>query len=953
MATIDEIKQQAAAVKNATQVGENTAERVGGALSGLAEIAKEQEDNIRKKANKAAVDAELAKKANTADVNSKFTEEKNRVDAELDKKFNKESIVQESGDAEDKVMSQKATTTAIADETTRAKAAEEAIIFDVSAHNDSATFESLSALLGDANLSTLIPTSVRHGGMSIRFIRSSDNKYVQYRLMSNTFSTTSTDWQGVDDYPTEGSSNLVKSGGVKFDIRENVGLNLQNFNAYDQGTIIEDATFLKQGDILNYTIIPSGTSAGIRLLNGSTTIETYGQVSGLAAGVPISGTIVVPANLTKIVAVWGNYTLNLVSEKINSELNSRIKGLKSDIVSICNNIEDTLQISTGSGQYKTIKYTPIPNKRIYLTVADENSIIIDYVNINFKGTGILLTKDIYTNREYSFDVPNGCTNIELYISSSSISKSGTLIVKIKEGYVNVNEKKIGHLENSVGNTAPALLLNGGNIFDKKKIILGYQINSYGVLRVNTAFNTTDFISIEPDSYLSVRYVPNLSLSAYYYNSQKEFISSDLIHTKVYSQIPSGARFIRFLFNSSIDANNIFVVNANIPLVNECIYKEEFSGSLSESSKLKSNLICSYGLGSNLFDSSNIYLNRNINISTQEIEYSNTRFVSDKIYVLPYHRYYSNSNALIYSSDNTIIGNINTGGSSTFAFMPSNASYIRLSANINDLSKIMFILVKDTDNNSPTYEAFRGGKYIPNDILNLPFIQKYCRDDKNSGFWTGKKLTIDGDSISHDSGLHAYWQYVLKNNLKMDIVGSSFVFEGQKCLIGTSGIGGSRIAVGTEGNNKQYCISLRYEELPSDADLIIIAGGTNDWAHSGVELGTMADRTNITFYGALHVLCLGLINRYPSKQIVFMTPIKRDTSLDSVNNLGLTLKQFADAIKEVCAYYGIPVCDMFSNCCMNPSIDAQRALYFADYTHPNLVGHKKMGDIVTGFISNLI
>jgi hypothetical protein len=38
MATIDEIKQQAAAVKNATQVGENTAERVGGALAGLADI---------------------------------------------------------------------------------------------------------------------------------------------------------------------------------------------------------------------------------------------------------------------------------------------------------------------------------------------------------------------------------------------------------------------------------------------------------------------------------------------------------------------------------------------------------------------------------------------------------------------------------------------------------------------------------------------------------------------------------------------------------------------------------------------------------------------------------------------------------------------------------------------------------------------------------------------------
>lgn len=91
-------------------------------------------------------------------------------------------------------------------------------IYDVSANNAGAVFKSLSALLGDTNLSSLIPNSVRRGGMTIRFIQgseqSSDNKYVQYRLMANTFSTTVTDWQGVDDGPTAGSENLVKSGGV-------------------------------------------------------------------------------------------------------------------------------------------------------------------------------------------------------------------------------------------------------------------------------------------------------------------------------------------------------------------------------------------------------------------------------------------------------------------------------------------------------------------------------------------------------------------------------------------------------------------------------------------------------------------------------------------------------------------------------------------------------------------
>ena len=93
-------------------------------------------------------------------------------------------------------------------------------VYDVSAKNPTAgpnnngKWESLSALLSDANLSTLIPTAWRKGGMSIKFVQSSDNKYVKYRCMAQSFTTDVTQWQGVDDEPTAGSDNLVKSGGV-------------------------------------------------------------------------------------------------------------------------------------------------------------------------------------------------------------------------------------------------------------------------------------------------------------------------------------------------------------------------------------------------------------------------------------------------------------------------------------------------------------------------------------------------------------------------------------------------------------------------------------------------------------------------------------------------------------------------------------------------------------------
>lgn len=80
---------------------------------------------------------------------------------------------------------------------------ESGIIYDVSANNDGAVFESLQALLSSSNLSTLIPTSVRHGGMSIRFIQSSDNKYEQFRCIANEFTTDVAKWQNVGNFLEE------------------------------------------------------------------------------------------------------------------------------------------------------------------------------------------------------------------------------------------------------------------------------------------------------------------------------------------------------------------------------------------------------------------------------------------------------------------------------------------------------------------------------------------------------------------------------------------------------------------------------------------------------------------------------------------------------------------------------------------------------------------------------
>ena len=86
---------------------------------------------------------------------------------------------------------------------------EPGIIYDVSANNDGAVFESLQALLSSSNLSTLIPPSVRHGGMSIKFIQgseqSSDNKYVQFRYTGKDVTGNPNPFLNTDNWQKQGA----------------------------------------------------------------------------------------------------------------------------------------------------------------------------------------------------------------------------------------------------------------------------------------------------------------------------------------------------------------------------------------------------------------------------------------------------------------------------------------------------------------------------------------------------------------------------------------------------------------------------------------------------------------------------------------------------------------------------------------------------------------------------
>lgn len=91
-------------------------------------------------------------------------------------------------------------------------------VFDITEYNNT-NYADLASALGTNGAN--VPESLRKGGMSVKFVQTSDNnstQYVQYRYMSTSTAvadfTNVANWQGVDEVPVKDSRNLITSGAV-------------------------------------------------------------------------------------------------------------------------------------------------------------------------------------------------------------------------------------------------------------------------------------------------------------------------------------------------------------------------------------------------------------------------------------------------------------------------------------------------------------------------------------------------------------------------------------------------------------------------------------------------------------------------------------------------------------------------------------------------------------------
>ena len=205
---------------------------------------------------------------------------------------------------------------------------------------------------------------------------------------------------------------------------------------------------------------------------------------------------------------------------------------------------------------------------------------------------------------------------------------------------------------------------------------------------------------------------------------------------------------------------------------------------------------------------------------------------------------------------------------------------------------------------------------------------------------GKKINFLGDSITEGVGASEYAHCYVEQFAAA---------TGAVCR--NYGISGTRIAkrrVPYEIPEFDRYYASRVPEMDPDADVVVVFDGTNDYGHGDAPLGEMSDRTVWTYYGALHVLFTALIEKYPTAQIVVLTPLHRE---DEEKRTPI-LKPFVDATRQVAEYYSLPVLDLWANYGIQPRIPVMKNMYVPDGLHPNDAGHAILANKLRAFLEQL-
>jgi len=258
------------------------------------------------------------------------------------------------------------------------------------------------------------------------------------------------------------------------------------------------------------------------------------------------------------------------------------------------------------------------------------------------------------------------------------------------------------------------------------------------------------------------------------------------------------------------------------------------------------------------------------------------------------------------------------------------------------------------------------------ILNFTFLMIFCftlsfsscvhsdSQKTNSSQWEGKKVAFLGDSMTDKCRVGTkciYWEYLEQlSGIKPFVYGIN----------------------GAQWNGiYQQAVKLN-KELGNTIDAIIIFAGTNDY-NSNIPMGTFFSEkmettkhnsnmvlrkhrepviNNSTFCGRINKVLSYIKQKFPTKQVIIMTPIHRGYAQFGEKNIqpeesysngcGLYLESYINTLKRASSIWSVPVIDLYSLSGLYPMYDAD-TIYFhnatTDRLHPNAKGDLRLAETI--------
>jgi len=135
------------------------------------------------------------------------------------------------------------------------------------------------------------------------------------------------------------------------------------------------------------------------------------------------------------------------------------------------------------------------------------------------------------------------------------------------------------------------------------------------------------------------------------------------------------------------------------------------------------------------------------------------------------------------------------------------------------------------------------------------------------------------------------------------------------------------------------------------DVVTVFAPANDFGSSTV-LGTINDAKTVdSFYGNMKAVIENILTIKPWIRLAFITTTYIGTAGYGflVNSAGCTLKQYTEAMKQVCELYNVPILDLQTTSGLNAITLAN---FSDDSLHPNAIGMALIGKMIGNFLNTL-